>query len=121
MTVAARSGYGAHEHCTIQSANTTYQTGQDIVVRAQFINNGVLPNTQDTNFRPVSSDWPVFALSHDLGVVSSATDPVIYSVGHARDPAISYIIANDALQDRSIYFLSEFSTVDDAVSTVPHS
>lgn len=99
-----------------QSASATYQTGQDIVVRAQFIKNGNLLNTQDTNFRAVSDDWPVFALAHDLGEVTGPTDPVLYSVGHARDPAIQYIVANDQLQDRSSYFWSEFSTADDAVS-----
>jgi hypothetical protein len=44
----------------------TYQTGQDSVVRSQFVSNGKLANTQDTNFRAVSDDWPVFGLSKDL-------------------------------------------------------
>lgn len=93
----------------------TYQTGQDIVVRAQFINSGVLLNTQDTNFRAVSDDWPVFAFAHDLGTISGASPDVVVSVGHVRDPAIEYIIANGATQNRSVYFLSQFSSVAAAV------
>ncbi|THH06365.1 hypothetical protein EW145_g4138 [Phellinidium pouzarii] len=100
-----------------QSANTTYQTGQDIVVRAQFINNGVLENTEDSNFRAVSDNWPVFAFAEDLGeVTTSSSSPVVFSVGHFRDPTVEYIIANDQLQMRSPYFLTAYSTVTDAVS-----
>ena len=95
----------------------TWQTGQDIVVRAQFINSGSLSNTQDTRFRAVSDDWPVFAFAHDLGTISQASSPIVVSVGHVRDPAIEYIIANDQLQSRSVYFLSQYSTIADAVST----
>jgi len=95
----------------------TYQTGEDAIVRAQFVNNGVLSNTEDTNFRAVSDDWPVFALAHNLGTVSiAATDPVIYTVGHVRDPAIQYIISNDVYQPRSVYFWSAYSDVADLVS-----
>lgn len=67
-------------------------------------------NTLDTNFRAIENDWPVFGLSHDLGTVTTATTPVIFSVGHIRDPAINYIVANDATQARNLYFWSKFST-----------
>lgn len=94
----------------------TYQTGQDAVVRAQFVNYGVLSNAEDTNFRAISHDWPVFAFAHDLGTVSiAATDPLIYTVGHVRDPAIQYIIANNVYQPRSVYFWSAYSSVADLV------
>lgn len=96
-------------------AGTTFQSGQDIVVRAQFINDGVLPNTQDTTFRAVSNDWPVFAFVHDIGSISSGSSPVVFSIGHIRDPAIEYIIANDQVQQRSVYFLSQFASPTAAV------
>ncbi len=104
-----------------QVTGLTYQTGQDEVVRAQFINSGKLLNTKDTQFRAVSDDWPVFALSHDLGTISAATPPVVVSIGHIRDPAVQYIIANGALQNRSLYFWSQFSSVQDAVSKSGHN
>lgn len=108
---------GSAYYSTLNSAGVTYQTGQDIVVRAQFINHSTLSNTQDTNFRSISDDWPVFALAHDLGTISGPSDTVVYSVGHARDPAIEYLIANDALQNRSSYFWSQYSTATDAITT----
>lgn len=107
--------YGSAFYSTISTDRTTYQTGADVMVRAQFISNGVLPNTQDTDFRAVSDNWPVFALASDLGSVSSSTDSLIFAVGHIRDPAISYIIANNGHQARSLYFWSQYS---DAASLI---
>ena len=100
----------------LQTSGTTYQTGQDTVVRGQFIQSGVLANTEDVKFRAISDNWPVFAFAHNLGTVSVATDPVIFTVGHVRDPAVQYIVTGGALQDRSVYFQSQFSSVADAVS-----
>ncbi|KAG0709752.1 hypothetical protein DFH29DRAFT_978606 [Suillus ampliporus] len=95
---------GAAYYSTLNSSSVTYQTGQDAVVRAQFINNGVLANTEDTNFRAVNDDWPVFAFAHDLGtVLITATDPVIYTV-------------DDVYQPRSVYFWSAYSSVADLIS-----
>lgn len=84
-------------------------------LRAQFINNGKLNNTQDSNFRAIQDNWPVFAFAHDLGAVIATTIPVVVSVGHVRDPAIQYIISAGALQNRSSYFFSQFSDPLDAV------
>ncbi|EIN10412.1 DUF1793-domain-containing protein [Punctularia strigosozonata HHB-11173 SS5] len=109
---------GSAFYSTDSTSGTTFQTGQDVVVRAQFINDGVLANTQDTNFRAVSDDWPVFAFAKNLGTVSStSTAPVVFSVGHVRDPAIEYIVAGGALQNRSLFFWSHFSTVASAISS----
>ena len=82
-----------------------------MVARAQFINNGRLTNTQDTNFRDIQHNWPVFSLAQDLGSVTSATAPIV-TIGHVRDPAIGYIVANNTVQFRSIYSFSQFSTID---------
>ncbi|KAJ3558367.1 hypothetical protein NM688_g972 [Phlebia brevispora] len=108
---------GSAFYSTHNVSGLTYQTGQDIVVRAQFINSGVLQNTQDTNFRAVEDDWPVFAFAHNLGTINGPTSPVVISVGHARDPAIEYIIANGAIQSRSSYFWGQFSTPAAAISS----
>ncbi|KAF7790090.1 hypothetical protein EIP86_001040 [Pleurotus ostreatoroseus] len=108
---------GSAFYSTQSVSGLTWQTGQDIVVRAQFINSGSLSNTQDTRFRAVSDDWPVFAFAHDLGTISQASSPIVVSVGHVRDPAIEYIIANGAIQQRSLYFWSEFSSTAAAISS----
>ena len=84
-------------------------------MRGQFVSNGKLANSQDTNFRAVSNDWPVFGLAHDLGTVSGTSPTVVYAVGHVRDPAIQYIVANNGRQSRNLFFWSEFSSVTDLV------
>ncbi|KAN0093261.1 protein of unknown function (DUF1793) domain containing protein [Tylopilus felleus] len=98
----------AYYSTTNNGTSTTYQTGQDTVVRAQFINDGVLANTFDTNYRAIKDDWPVFAFAHDLGTISGTSETVVFTVGHVRDPAVEYIIAGGAYQARSIYAWSAY-------------
>ncbi|KII95062.1 hypothetical protein PLICRDRAFT_48031 [Plicaturopsis crispa FD-325 SS-3] len=107
---------GSVYYSTASSNNVTYQTGEDTVVRAQFIKNGKLANTQDTNFRAIQDQWPVFGFAHDLGTVNSTGTAVLFSVGHVRDPAIQYVVAGGGTQDRSVYFWSQYSSVADVIS-----
>lgn len=87
-------------------------------MRTQFINNGILANTFDTNFRAISDDWPVFAFAQDLGTVSGTSDTVVFTIGHVRDPAVEYIIAGGAYQARSLYAWSAYPYgVGEMVST----
>lgn len=96
---------------------STFQTGQDTLVRAQFINNGTLANTQDTDFRAIGSGWPVFALTQDLGSVSgTAPDPVIFAIGHVRDPVIQYIQPDGSFQARSYYWQSAYDSAASLIS-----
>ncbi|KAH9943507.1 uncharacterized protein BXZ73DRAFT_97546 [Epithele typhae] len=73
--------YGSAYHSTPNTQGATWQSGEDTVVRAQFINNGKLANSADTQFRAVSDRWPVFAFAHT-----------------------SYITPNNGRQDRSLLF-----------------
>ncbi|KDQ29342.1 hypothetical protein PLEOSDRAFT_157064 [Pleurotus ostreatus PC15] len=106
---------GSAYYATSNVAGTTFQTGADVTVRAQFLNNGRLPNTQDTNFRAIQDNWPVFAFAHDLGSVGSTAQSRVIALGHARDPAVQYIIANNGRQDRSLFFFGQFATARDAL------
>ncbi|KAG7096816.1 hypothetical protein E1B28_004225 [Marasmius oreades] len=107
--------YGSAFYSTPNTGGATFQTGADVTVRAQFIQNGRLANTRDTNFRAISNNWPVFGLAHDLGSVTSGS--VLFTVGHVRDPAIQYIVKGGALQDRSLFFWSRFSTTGDLITS----
>lgn len=46
---------------------------------------------------------------------------MLFSVGHVRDPAVQYIVAGGELQDRSLYFWSEYSSVSDLVRVLSYS
>ncbi|KAJ7583013.1 hypothetical protein C8J56DRAFT_1056024 [Mycena floridula] len=108
--------YGSVHYSMLNSKKATYQTGADLVVRAQFLNNGVLANQKDPNFRAVSDSWPVFGLAKDLGSVTSKASSVLFSIGHVREPAVKYIVAGNKNQERSLYFWSRFSTVENLIS-----
>jgi hypothetical protein len=76
------------------NANLTWQIGQDIVVRAQAANNGVLLGTVDAKQpRPIDDDWPVFGFCADLGTVTASGPSADFQVvvGHVRTPAISFL------------------------------
>ena len=71
----------------------TWQIGGDVDTRTQLADHGVLLNTQDTNKpRNINDHYPVFAFNLDLGTVRNrATSPFVVSIGHVRDPAVSYL------------------------------
>jgi hypothetical protein len=79
---------------TPAASNLTYQSGQDLVVRGQFVSNGTLANSNDTNYRAISNNWPVFAFCHDLGRVGEQAITVPLSIGQVRTPAVSYLGQN---------------------------
>lgn len=75
---------------TDESDSTTHQSGADIAVRGQFATNGKLTNNGDSNFRAISSTWPVFGFASDLGSVSSSPVSTLFSLGLTQDEAIQY-------------------------------
>jgi hypothetical protein len=106
---------GSVYYSTTSTATTTYQTGPDVVVRAQFINNGTLADTLDTNYRAVSDNWPVFAHAVDFGQFSKTSEPIVWSIGFVREPAVKYTTVQ-GFQDRSLYFWTKYSSVTDLIS-----
>ena len=89
--------------------------GADVNICPQFILNGILANIQDTLFHAITDKWPIFSFTNDLVPITSATNPVVFAMGLACNPVIQYIIANDANQDHSLYFWSQYGTVADSV------
>jgi hypothetical protein len=106
---------GVVYHVTNSGASVTYQTGQDIVLRSGFLNYGKLNKTQDTNYRAISSDWPVFAFASDLGSISSTPSPVVWGIGLVRQNDIIYSTTSGN-QTRQQYFFTEYSDVSTAMS-----
>lgn len=54
------------------------------------MNNGSLANTNDTSFRAINSNWPVFGFAIDLGSVGSKTASTLFSLGLAQQEAIQF-------------------------------
>lgn len=109
----------------------TYQTGSDATCRRQFNADGFLTNVMDTNFRAIGSyvvfyacfihdshiyrQFPVFAFSVDLGTILATPSPVVWAVGYVRDPVVNYVAPDGGTQLRRPYFLTQHSSVVDAV------
>lgn len=70
----------------------SWQIGADAVVRAGVLANGSLANTVDGDQpRSINNRWPVFAFNFDLGSVRGSTRSAVLSIGHVREPAVSYL------------------------------
>ncbi|KAH9841230.1 DUF1793-domain-containing protein [Teratosphaeria destructans] len=64
-----QADWGYWYYATDNIAALTYQSGEDATVRGNFLNNGYLPDTQDTNYRAIDNDYPVFGFAVNLGSV----------------------------------------------------
>jgi hypothetical protein len=76
---------------TDQVPNLTSQSGADSVVRGAFMSNGVLQGTNDTNFRPINQNWPVFGFAIDLGKVETKQTSTLFTIGLLQNPAVQFL------------------------------
>jgi Domain of unknown function (DUF4965)/Domain of unknown function (DUF5127)/Domain of unknown function (DUF1793) len=67
-----QAAWGDMVWATPASGQVSYQSGQDIVMRGQFTSNGVLADTNDTNYRAINDDWPVFGFWLDQQITAAA-------------------------------------------------
>ena len=80
----------------LAAASTTALTvaiGQDTVLRSLAASQGTLDGSVDANMpRAINAQWPVLGFAFALGQVTPSTSaPVTLVLGHARDPAVSYL------------------------------
>ncbi|EGX88441.1 glutaminase GtaA [Cordyceps militaris CM01] len=89
-----QASWGHWYWTTKDQSGVSYQIGQDTEVRSQFVNNGSLDGSIDSQFRALQAiltaySRPVFALSRDLGKVNE-TVATLFTIGIAQDEAIQY-------------------------------
>jgi hypothetical protein len=84
--------WGQAVWATNTQSNLSYQSGADTTIRSQFVSQGTLNNTMDTNMpRAINNNWPVFAFDFALGSINGTpTSPLVLALGHVRQPAVSY-------------------------------
>ncbi|CUA66635.1 hypothetical protein RSOLAG22IIIB_00076 [Rhizoctonia solani] len=109
-----RAQWGTAYLAANQTDGTTWRIGGADMVRGEFIQSGKLTNTPDANFREVSKDWPVMAIAQNLGTVATQAQAATFVLGHSRNPAVEYYTSTGK-QDRSLYFLSKFTSGEEAV------
>ena len=78
---------------TASADDLTTQSGQDSLVRGQFISTGRLAGTNDTDQpRAIDDKHPVFSFAKSFGTVTATpSEPFTLLLGHERDPAINYL------------------------------
>lgn len=113
-----RIGYGRGYHATTLASGVSYATCSDVICRNMFAANGKLDGTKDIDFRKVSKDWPVMALAYTLGAITQTSQPLVFALGHARDPVVEYQRANNVIEARSLFFHTTFDSTEDAVSAL---
>ncbi|CAP61726.1 uncharacterized protein PODANS_4_2950 [Podospora anserina S mat+] len=90
----------------------TWQIGQDTTVRNQFAGNLTLSNSQESEFRPVSENWPVFAFSHDLGDIKDDEVERIFTLGLIQDNVIHFARQNNTLEPVRGLWMSFYNNSD---------
>ena len=89
-----QASWGTVVWATDNVSGLSWQTGSDAVVRGNGAA-GALSNTNDTGFRAINNNWPVFGFNRALGTVGSGgSAQVVFVVGHVRTPAVSYLGTN---------------------------
>ncbi|KAH8690740.1 glutaminase GtaA [Talaromyces proteolyticus] len=90
QTQGHQADWGDWYWSALSGNGLTYQSGQDIVVRGQFQNNGVLLNSSDTNYRAINDDWPVFGFAYKYSSLGSKPKKALFSIGLAQEYAIQF-------------------------------
>ncbi|EKM54251.1 uncharacterized protein PHACADRAFT_146023 [Phanerochaete carnosa HHB-10118-sp] len=99
-------------YATLLGQQMTYMVDLDANCRGQFSSAGTLKNTATSGPASISNPFPVFAISMDLGSVTTTTDAVVWAVGMLRDPAIQAVTASGAPEMRSPYWRTQGAAQD---------
>ncbi|KAL1297628.1 hypothetical protein AAFC00_006185 [Neodothiora populina] len=125
--------WGSWLYATEEIDGMTYSSGApDTVAREAFVANGTLDDTEDTNYRAISDDYPVFAFSIDYGSVDSAGQSTLFTIALAQEEAIQFKSSDDPPEVLSplwtdtfsdelamlSFFYGDFSDAQDVASTL---
>ncbi|KAH9996278.1 hypothetical protein BJV77DRAFT_942524 [Russula vinacea] len=103
---------------TVRS-NVTYKAAGAENSRGLFARDGALDNQGDSNFRAISSNFEVFAISRDFGSIQATQTPAVWTVGYTTDPAVNYTdLSGAAPMPRSLYYKSQYLNNDEALASI---
>jgi hypothetical protein len=90
--------WGTVVWATNSQTGFTWQSGADAAVRSEAISQGFLNNSVDSNQpRAINNQYPVFAFNFQLNNLSGQpSSPIVFALGHVREPAVSYLGKNVA-------------------------
>ncbi|KAH7100410.1 DUF1793-domain-containing protein [Auriculariales sp. MPI-PUGE-AT-0066] len=111
--------HGAMYFSTVMTPTLSYSQGEDVAQRTNFVTNGKLDGNADTEYRAIGDRWPVFAFADTLSPVEGDgkwSNPIVFSLGHFRDPVIQYVAKTGAPQQLAPYWLTVYKTPVEAIS-----
>ncbi|KAF2431647.1 DUF1793-domain-containing protein [Tothia fuscella] len=108
------ANWGNVYYAAKRDSDLSTRSGEDTVVRNEFINTGKLDNSNDSEFRPIGLRWPVFAFAKDLDLVSKPVS-TLFTIGLLQKDAIQFLGANGTSAIPSLW-TSYFSTEESALS-----
>ncbi|KAI4617594.1 uncharacterized protein J4E87_008230 [Alternaria ethzedia] len=89
-----RAEWGNWYYSTEAVEGLTHKSGADSEVRDAFDNDGSLDNAEDSEFRPINAEWPVFGYALNMGSVGSDVKSQLYTIGLCQDDAIQFLGAD---------------------------
>ncbi|KAH6875974.1 hypothetical protein BKA58DRAFT_310214, partial [Alternaria rosae] len=89
-----RAEWGNWYYSTEVIEGLSHKSGADSEVRDAFDNDGSLDNAEDSEFRPINAEWPVFGYALDMGSVGPAVKKQLYTIGLCQDDAIQFLGAD---------------------------
>lgn len=113
--VDQQAQWGDWYYTTSDAAGLTYASGSDSSVRGQFIMNGKLNNTKDTNYRAINDDYPTFGFAMDYGKVGTSSKNTVFSIFLAQQDPIQFDQGSGP-QPVPSYWLTQYSTNQDALA-----
>lgn len=112
-----QADWGNWYYVTDNVATLSHQSGADVDVRGHFINNGVLDDSADTNYRAINDRYPVFGFAKDLGNITSSVD-TLFALSLNQEIAVQFEGANGNASLPSLwksYFSNDLDAVWSAV------
>ena len=94
----------------IQHSNITHTAAENHTSLGYFASSGFLDNSEPENMLITNASDMAYAISRDLGTIQATPAPIVWAIGYATDPAISY--ANESAsstQWRRPYYKSQYS------------
>lgn len=113
--VDQQTEYGNWYYLTANTNALSHQSGADVDVRGQFVSNGTLANTADTDYRAIDDDYPVFGFAIELGSVGSQSVSSLFGISLAQENAIQFEGSNGNETVPSLW-TSYFANDLDAIS-----
>lgn len=104
--------WGEAIYSTASTSDLTTASGYGPTLRTQFSKTGKLDSTQDKDFRKIEDRTPAFGFATKF---QSTNTPLVFTIGHVRDPYVSYILDP---KPRSAYWTSVFKETNDLLEFV---